>query len=317
MIELDENLAQDFLLKHNYKDCQIKKIAGDASFRSYYRILCKQENFILMFAPPKFEDTKPFIQIAEFLVKNSFSAPKILATDEENGFLLLEDLGDNTYGRVLVKDSGLELELYEKATDVLLELRKIKNLPKINSYNNATLFMEIMFLVDWYLPLTKKPMSLKEKSEFKHLWFQLFDLLDKENQILVLRDYHADNLMVLDDHKVGLLDFQDALIGSTAYDLVSLLEDARRDVNQETRDKILEYYIKKSGIDEKQFLIDYKILSLQRNIKILGIFARLAMRDNKKHYLTLMPRVLDLVKNRAFSNDPIFFEMGNFLKKFL
>jgi aminoglycoside/choline kinase family phosphotransferase len=138
---------------------------------------------------------------------------------------------------------------------------------------------------------------------------------------VVLRDYHADNLMVLKTRKnhqsVGLLDFQDALIGSKAYDLVSLLEDARRDVNEELRKKMIDYYLEKSHVEKEQFILDYKILSLQRNIKILGIFARLVLRDNKKQYLDLMPRVLELVKIRAFSNDPIFFEMGNFLRKFL
>ncbi len=321
MVNLDENLAQNFLKQQGYLDCKIIKIAGDASFRSYYRVIYGVKKFILMFAPPAFEDTKPFIEIDKFLVENNFSAPKIFAIDEKNGFLLLEDLGDDTYGRVLANKDDQEFDLYQRSCDVLLELHKIENLPEIKLYNNAVLCREVMLFIDWYLVLEKKSIDLKQKAQFKLLWFKLFDLLDKSNQVLVLRDYHADNLMVLKDrknhHKVGLLDFQDALIGSKAYDLVSLLEDARRDVKLEVKEKIFAYYLEKSKVDKDQFLIDYKILSLQRNVKILGIFARLALRDNKKHYLNLMPRVLDLVKQRVFSNDPIFLEIGKFFQKFL
>lgn len=316
-MELNENLAREFLKKNNFNDFKIVKIAGDASFRSYYRLTKNSENFILMFAPPSHEDVKPFIQIAQFLVKNNFFAPKIFAIDEKNGFLLLEDLGDDTYGRVLAKNNEQEFKLYKKACDCLLELHKLNELPKINNYNNAILCREVLLFIDWYLPLTNKKITLAEKSQFKFLWFKLFDLLDKTNQVLVLRDYHADNLMVLKNKEVGLLDFQDALIGSRAYDLVSLLEDARRDVGIPVKKEIFDYYLNTSDLEHQQFTTDYNILSLQRNIKILGIFARLSERDGKKHYLTLIPRVLDLVKARAFSDDPIFFEMGDFLKRFL
>jgi aminoglycoside/choline kinase family phosphotransferase len=320
MIELNEKLAREFLAKNNIENCEIKKVAGDASFRSYYRIFVGAKNFILMFAPPSHEDIRPFEKVADFLFVQEFSAPKIFARDEENGFLLLEDLGDDTYGRVLAKNPEFELSFYEKAADCLIELHKIPALP-LPLYNNALMMREVMLFVDWYLPLQKKSMSLQEKARFKFLWFQLFDLLDKENQTTVLRDFHADNLMILPNrtvHKqVGLLDFQDAVIGSKAYDLVSLLEDARRDVDEKNREKIFNYYLEKSGCDKKSFATDYEILSLQRNIKIVGIFARLSERDGKHHYLNLLPRVLDFVKQRASSQNPIFSEIGNFLKQFL
>jgi len=335
MIELNLNKAKIFLEANSIINYEIKKIAGDASFRSYYRISCADKNLILMFAPPEFEDVKPFIKIDQFLVENNFSAPKIFAKDFENGFLLLEDFGDETYGRVLKKDYSLELEfnLYKNAVDCLIELHQKPNPQDVAPYNNAVLFREMMLFIDWYLPLQKKMISLEQKSHFKFLCFQLFDLLSKEErfqlvdwknsakQVLVLRDYHADNLMILserlDHQKVGLLDFQDALIGSKAYDLVSLLEDARRDVNVEIRDKVFDYFLEKSFVEKKSFIQDYEILSLQRNLKIVGIFSRLSLRDGKHQYLDLLPRVLDFVRVRISLGNPIFLEIGNFLKNFL
>ncbi len=321
MIELNEQLASRFLEESGLQNFEIKKIAGDASFRSYYRIFTVEKKFILMFAPPSHEEIKPFIAIDELLVSNQFSAPKIFAIDYENGFILLEDLGDETYGRVLATAPDKELQLYEKACDCLIELHQITPPKNLAPYNSAVLFREVMLFANWYVPQHGKKMTLAQKAEYKRLWFNLFDQLSKESQVTVLRDYHADNLMILPERagfkQVGLLDFQDALLGSNAYDLVSLLEDARRDVDEKNRKKLFDYFLHKSGCEAKSFTMDYEILSLQRNIKILGIFCRLASRDGKKHYLQLLPRVLDFVKRRAFSSNPIFSEIGNFLRNFL
>jgi aminoglycoside/choline kinase family phosphotransferase len=182
------------------------------------------------------------------------------------------------------------------------------------------------------LPLQKKAMSFSEKARFKFLWFQLFDQLsyclttrfpDERNEkpVMVLRDYHADNLMILPNknghQQVGLLDFQDAVAGSRAYDLVSLLEDARRDVSEKTRRKIFDYYLEKSACDKEVFVNDYAILSLQRNIKIVGIFSRLSTRDGKHQYLDLLPRVLDFIKARLESSSKIFADISPLIKKFI
>lgn len=321
MIFLPEEQARKFLAQNKIENCEIKKVAGDASFRSYYRIFFDDETRILMFAPPSHEDVRPFIKIAEFLISHDFSAPKIFARDEKNGFLLLEDFGDDTYGKVLAAAQSQELPLYEKACEALLALHELEVPQDLPTYNHALLFREVMLFIDWYLPLQKKSMSLQEKARFKFLWFQLFDLISKENQTLVLRDYHADNLMILLQRQgfkqVGLLDFQDAVIGAKAYDLVSLLEDARRDVNEETRAKIFNFYLQKSNCDKASFTRDYEILSLQRNVKIIGIFARLSLRDGKHNYLNLMPRVLDLIKSRLESKNKIFSEINDLLKKFI
>lgn len=329
MIPLNEASAQQFLARNNLVNSTIKKVAGDASFRSYYRISCGEKNFILMFAPPSHEDIHPFIKIDKFLVEHDFSAPKIFAIDEKEGFLLLEDFGDDSYGRVLA-GKGVDIDpktveetsLYKNACDVLIALHKIAPPKDLEIYNHALLFREVMLLVDWYLPYVKKiTMTLDEKARFKRLWFDLFDALNRDNQVLVLRDYHADNLMILKNSSgyksVGLLDFQDAVIGSPAYDLVSLLEDARRDVDEKTRAEIFAHYLYATSIDKNSFARDYAILSLQRNIKILGIFARLANRDSKPFYLNLLPRVIDLVKMRLATDDPLLAEMSAFLKKFI
>lgn len=321
MIPLNPTAAKNFLAQNKIENAEIKQIAGDASFRSYYRIFTPEKNLVLMFAPPAHEDIKPFEKIAHFLFSHNFSAPQILARDEENGFLLLEDFGDDTYGRVLRIDAQNEYPLYEKALDVLLELHKIKPPSDIITYNNALLFREVMLFIDWYLKLKNKKISAAQISDFKHLWFDLFDLINRENQVLVLRDYHADNLMILKNRQnyqaVGLLDFQDAVIGSKAYDLVSLLEDARRDLNQKNSENLLQYYLKKSKLDKTSFMQDYEILSLQRNIKIIGIFARLSIRDGKNNYLDLIPRVLGFIENRLNSDNKNFSQIKNLLKNLL
>lgn len=326
MTQLNEQQARKFLERNSITDYKIVKVAGDASFRSYYRILSSEQQWILMFAPPQFEDIKPFVKVDKFLVEQKFSAPKIFDLDEIEGFILLEDFGDDTYTKVLARESqdnlkNLELSLYQKACGCLSELHQIKPLKDLPSYNNALLFYEVMLLIDWYLPLQKKEITLQEKAHFKSLWFELFDQLSKENQVTVLRDYHADNLMILPEREgykqVGLLDFQDAVIGSKAYDLVSLLEDARRDLCEENRQKLFDYYLEKSGCDKESFTRDYEILSLQRNIKIVGIFSRLSLRDGKHHYLNLLPRVLNFVRLRLNSPNPIFLEIAKLLEKFI
>lgn len=322
MIEINLVSAQKFLVENGLTNCQIKKVAGDASFRSYYRIFFQEKTFILMFAPPEHEDVKPFIKIDKILVENGFRAPKILAKNIDLGFILLEDFGDETYSKSLQKNSAEEYFLYEKACDVLIEIQKIP-LKKIDilHYNHATLFREVMLFIDWYLPWKNHIISLQQIQDYKFYWIELFDKLSKNNQSLVLRDFHADNLMVLNNKNgfeaVGLLDFQDALIGSNAYDLLSLLEDARREVNEKNKQKLFDYFISKANYNREDFLVDYEIISLQRNIKILGIFARLHLRDGKNQYINFIPRVKDFVEQRLNKTNLISPQFKNFLKVYL
>jgi len=310
MIELNSQLADVFLAESGLSNFTLTKIAGDASFRSYYRVKTANKSYVLMFAPTNYEDTSPFIKINEILITNNLSAPSIIAKDTKNGFLLLQDFGDDTFSRFLSKDSNNEFEIYKRAIDALIEIHKIDyHKFDIAKYNNAILYREVALLIDWYLPLKKRNISISEIKFFKNSWIDLFDNLTKSNQVLVLRDYHADNLMVLPNmsgfKSVGLLDFQDALIGSFAYDLQSLLEDARRDINQQNREKLFDYFISRANYDFKEFSSDYEIISLQRNIKILGIFARLYLRDKKEQYLQYLPRVENFVLDRLKNNNLI------------
>lgn len=312
-------LIKNFLNNSNIGEYSFKKIAGDASFRSYYRVFREEQpDLIIMDAPPEYEDVNPFIKIDEILRVNGFLAPEIHAIDYDHGFLLLEDFGDISYNKALKDLKTKELEarelgLYKKACDVLVDLHKVENLTDIPPYDKKLLMREVMLFIDWYLPhILKKPANKEEIEEFKNLWSDLFKKLSNDKK-LVLRDYHADNLFVV-GQKVGLIDFQDAVLGSKAYDLVSLLEDARRDVSDMTVKEVINYYLIKSQVNEEQFLNDYQILSLQRNIKIIGIFSRLAIRDGKENYLKLLPRMFKYVIIRLQGS--MFIELKEFLSKF-
>jgi len=306
MIELNLTKVNNFLASQNILEPKIIKIAGDASFRSYYRILNADKSYILMFAPVGYEDPKPFIKIATFLQENNFFAPQIFAYQSEDGFLLLQDFGDINFNKALQQNPLIELSLYKKACLVLVNLQKLTTKPKILSYNNYILLKEAWLFIDWYLPWQKKQATILQKAFYKNELLKLFDKLNKQNHYLVLRDYHVDNLMLINYNncqEVGLLDFQDALIGSFAYDLVSLLEDARRDIDKQNKIILYQYFLEQSGYDKNSFDVDYQVLSLQRNLKILGIFARLAIRDNKQQYLQFIPRVKQLIINRISEND--------------
>ena len=319
--DIREQLIKQFLKINNIFDYHLQKIVGDASFRCYYRVKCDDKSFIVMDAPPLKENINPFCKIDNLLLSNNFSAPKIFAQDKENGLLLLEDFGDNSYRKIL-EQGGDEIDLYTNAVDLLIDLRKITIVDDLPRYDDKLLLAEVMLFMDWYLPnIAKQKISNQQIAKFKQIWLELFSKLSLERN-LVLRDYHSDNLMLLTKRegvrKVGLLDFQDAILGCAAYDLVSLLEDARRDVSLGTQQKMLQHYLKHSNCNKNQFMIDYKILSLQRNIKIVGIFARLAIRDQKADYLKFLPRVFGYINSNLQDEYlPCFFGIKETFGQFL
>ena len=295
-----------FLARKGWADARRRPVAGDASFRRYERLEKAGQTAILMDAPPAFEDVVPFMAIARHLRDLSLSAPEILAADQAAGLLLLEDLGDDLFARVIATHPGRERALYRQAVDLLLHLQNQpppgtlfvadKAFWTVPPYDAAALLREVALFVDWYLPaLRGKRLSSDERRTFLDLWAVALAPVKDSRDCLVLRDYHAENLIALDDREgvaaTGLLDFQDALVGHRAYDLVSLLQDARRDVPAELEERLLDYYLEKSGLSRGDFLRDYALLGAQRNTKIIGIFARLAHRDSKHKYLSLIPRV--------------------------
>jgi hypothetical protein len=278
-------------------------LAGDASFRRYERLAVAGRRAVLMDAPPPKEDVRPFIAVARVLAGLGLSAPEILAEDIEAGLLLLEDFGDSTYTRLLAAGKA-EAPLYALAVDVLIALHRsfapaASSLPP---YDDERLLTEAALLVDWYLPaIAGRPTEPSLREEFLALWRALLPVARGIPDGLVLRDYHVDNLMLLDGRAgiaaCGLLDFQDAVIGPRSYDLVSLLEDARRDVAADLAGAMRRRYLDAfPDIDRAAFDASYAVLGAQRNCKIVGIFTRLCVRDGKPIYLGHIPRVWRLIE---------------------
>jgi aminoglycoside/choline kinase family phosphotransferase len=287
-----------FLAAHGWGGAQRRILADDASFRRYERICQGERRAVLMDAPPEKEDVRPFLKIAEILLQLNLSAPAILAQDTALGFLLLEDLGDDTYTRLLAADSKKEDTLYLLAVDLLIALhRGYKAEPDIPAYDDALLMTEANLLLEWYLPaITGEAAPEPVRREYAALWQALFSQAKHVPGTLVLRDYHVDNLIWLPRREgtsaCGLLDFQDAVLGPVTYDLVSLLEDARRDVPTALAERGIERYLAAfPEIDPAAFHLSYAILGAQRSAKILGIFTRLDRRDGKPDYLCHLPRV--------------------------
>lgn len=294
-----ESLLIQFLERAGWGDARRTLLAGDASNRRYDRVVHPVKGrAILMDAPPeKDEDTRPFIAIAKHLSARGFSAPKIYADDIVHGFLLLEDLGDDLFARVLERDPAPEQLLYEAATDVLVDLHQHAPPEGLPSYSPNLMAQLAALPFDWYLMGTDQPATLDEKETFQAEIETLLNKYAGSDDVLIQRDYHAENLLWLPERdgsaRVGLLDFQDALCGHRAYDLVSVLEDARRDVPRDLAEKMIDRYVAATGCDADAFRAAYAVLGAQRNLRILGVFARLCIRDGKAHYVDLIPRVWD------------------------
>jgi aminoglycoside/choline kinase family phosphotransferase len=293
-----------FLGGAGWAGAERRKLAGDASFRRYHRLTHDGASAVLMDAPPPKEDVRPFLAIARLLHRMGFSAPKILAEDLAEGLLLLEDFGDSTYTRLLA-DGADEARLYTLAIDLLIALHRRFDLGLAGAtppYDEARLLAEAALLVDWYLPaVTGTPTSKSLRDEYLEIWRGILPFAKGAPDTLVLRDYHIDNLMLLDGRSdlaaVGLLDFQDAVIGPATYDLVSLLEDARRDVPGPLAAAMRERYLAAfPALDYDGFAASYAVLGAQRNSKIVGIFTRLCVRDGKPQYLVHLPRVWRLIE---------------------
>jgi N-acetylmuramate 1-kinase len=288
-----------FLAAHGWSGAERRPLPGDASFRHYVRLHRNGGSAMLMDAPPPKEDVRPFLRVARLLHRLGFSAPAILAADEAAGLLLLEDFGDETYTRALAA-GGDETTLYTLATDLLIVLQKGFTPPMgadIPPYDDDRLLAEAALLVDWYLPAIRgEPTPPALRAEYLDRWRDTFATARAVGDTLVLRDYHVDNLMLLHDRKdvaaCGLLDFQDAVIGPVSYDLVSLLEDARRDVPGDLGARMIARYLDAfPSLDRDAFLASYAVMGAQRSAKIIGIFTRLDRRDGKPIYLKHIPRV--------------------------
>ncbi len=254
------------------------------------------ETRVLMNADPgKGEDVRPFVEIARHLTKNGFSAPDIFAEDASLGFLLIEDLGDAIFAREIEKDADLEIPLYQAATTVLIDLHKVPPPASLEPYS-ATLMTDLAALAfEKYQAAVTGILAGEALAQFKQIMPPLLALTETTTPVLIQRDYHSENLLWLPDRpapgNVGLLDFQDAMLGHPAYDLVSLLQDARRDVSPAVETEMIALFLQKTDYDPETFQRDYAILGVQRSLRILGVFARLCTDYGKPGYFKLIPRV--------------------------
>lgn len=310
-----EEIAQ-FLAPYASNMTSLSFLAGDASFRKYYRLQIENRPVVLMDAPPP-EDPAPFIQIAEFLLSHGFSSPEIIASDLDKGFILLEDFGDQTYTKALSASPNRSQELYFLAIDTLIDLHKeVAEKPVfLKDYTTETHLAEAMLLIQWTYPAIKDHDPAKSLlTEYKALWENALLKANEAPRSIVLRDFHVDNLMILPDREgisqCGLLDFQDALWGSVTYDIVSLLEDARRDIPTDLIEACwTRYFDAYPNLESTAIRRQGTILSAARHAKIIGIFTRLAVRDNKSHYLGHIPRVWHLLQKCL--EDPILSDLNH------
>ena len=286
-----------FLAAHGWDTAARRRIAGDASFRKYDRLEGPKGRAILMDAPPPQEDVRPWIAIAEHLFALGFSAPQIFAADPVAGLLLIEDLGDDTYTRLLAQATS-EKKLYALAVDTLVALHTIPNAvpPGVVPYGTSRLLEEVNRLHAWYLPLAgSAPLPDEACAEYEAIWREVLPGAWKAPTSLVLFDYHVDNLLGLFDRPgikaCGLLDFQDAVAGPVTYDLMSLLEDSRRDIDPDVvADMKARYCAAFPDVSDEDFAVSWAVMSAQRHTRVLGTFARLKARDGKPQYLKHIPR---------------------------
>jgi len=306
-----------FLKKNKFKNYQIKPIKGDASFRKYFRIILKNKTYILAYSnEEKKSNIYNYVLVSKFLKLNNFKAPKIICHNFNLGFVLLEDLGKISFYQ-LIKNSSNKFGIYKKLINCLIKLQKLKinNKLKIKYYNYPILKKEIDLFFNWYLPYILKLKSNKSIIKIRKL---LHEILKRNisNDTFVHRDFHVSNLMSF-NNKVGIIDSQDALIGSKAYDLVSLIDDVRIRTTITLKKKLFNYYLAKrlfaNNESIEKFRQEFAILSVQRAMKIIGIFSRLSKRDKKPKYLSLIPYTWSLLNKRL--EDPIFDEIRNLLNK--
>jgi aminoglycoside/choline kinase family phosphotransferase len=328
-----------FIAASGWGEASVESFPGDASSRRYFRLKRGDEIAVLQDAPRGEEtpaepegaspadrgalgynalarlagpEPAAFACVSNELVIRGFSAPKILAADLDAGLLLLEDFGQDVYAKVIEADPLMEAPLYEAAVECLAEIYR-SSFPakmsfrndnwRVRNYDETALLTETHLFLDWYAKDRGADISETARAEWDAIWRDLFGALNAHAPGLALRDFHAENLFWLPERepvaKVGLIDFQDGLFVHPAYDLVSFLEDARRDVSPDLVDPLISQFYKQAKLsDEAAFRQAYAVLGAQRNAKILGIFVRLAERDGKSSYRDLIPRVhAHFVKN--------------------
>jgi aminoglycoside/choline kinase family phosphotransferase len=290
--------APEFLASCGWGGAEILPLAGDATIRRDLRGVNGDRPAVLLDSPPPHEDPRPFIAVSEWLIGRGLTAPDIIARDLERGLLLLGDFGNARLRETLDSDPGRERELYELATDVLVHLHRHPPMEALPPHGPEQWLDELKLFTDWYCPAVGADVDV---GAYEIAWNQVLEPVARDGlgPVTVLRDYHAENIMLVEGRdgvaQFGLLDFQDALAGHPAYDLASVLEDARRDVPAAIERAMIDRYKAATGHGEA-FEQAYWALAAQRNTRILGVFTRLWKRDGKPHYRRFQPRMWGLLE---------------------
>ena len=308
---------------------KIKPLTSDASTRVFFRVFHNQKSKILVSSKSnKYSNLIAYTAINKFLRNKNFLAPKLFSHNYKKGRILIEDFGDLTFYKILIKKKN-KFSVYKKLVNLLLYIQKIKpekkikniinNFHLVENYSLKYLVRESNIFFEWYLPLiVKKKKNFDIEKKMKKILLKIYKKLYFKNSYFVHRDYHSQNLMKV-GNRIGILDSQDALIGNPAYDLVSLIDDVRIKTSTKLKNNIYNYYINNTIIEHKKnknfFLNDFNILSVQRSLKIIGIFARLYKRDKKGRYLKLIPYVWKLLEIRMQSKT--FSELKNILDSYI
>ena len=305
---------------------KLKKIRSDASFREFFRFhKGKKTSIIVTAKKERFKNLIAYSVINKFLKNNGIYTPRLINQHLKQGILEIQDFGDKTLLHY-VQHSKNKFNLYKKCVDIILKLQKIKPVRKIkfgsnkylnlNSYNLANLHRESDLFFDWYLVgVIGKKKSLKYKKVIKKELNKIYKKIFFKNKFIVHRDFHVSNIIPI-NKRLGVIDTQDVILGNPMYDLVSLIDDVRYKVPLHIKKKIFQYYLRKCSIKKKQYTLlknDFDILSVQRNLKILGIFYRLFKRDNKPQYLKYLPYTWSLIELRM--GNKIFNSLEMILKK--
>ena len=291
----------------------VEALVNDASFRSYYRVLTKKQSFIASDMPPTQENPVAFKDITNLLLENGVRAPAIHAADVTAGLFLLDDFGDTTYLKALSGDTA-DL-LYKMAIDELLKIQAIEAIV-LPPYDKTLLLEEMQLFTHWYCEIhLGKKLAARDKKIIAQSYDYLAESALAQPQVFVHRDYHSRNLMLCTNNSIGVLDYQDAVLGAITYDLVSLLKDCYIEWQPAQRLKWLRYYLANTPqqLDEEQFIRWFDLMGIQRHLKATGIFARLNHRDHKSGYLASIPRNLRYLK-QALADHPELAEMGTLIE---